>query len=59
MYKPVIDLARGIVSDLDVGTLVADIGWATNNPMREFDIFVVKAGQLPEREFGVERRLYP
>lgn len=58
MYKPVIDLARGIVSDLDVDILVADIGWATNNPMREFDIFVVKAGQLPEREFGIERRLY-
>jgi hypothetical protein len=59
LYKPVINLAREIVRELEVGALIADIGWATTNPIREFDIFLVKAGQLPEREFGIERRLYP
>jgi hypothetical protein len=59
IYKPVINLARQIVRELDVAALSADIGWATNNPIREFDIFVVKAGQLPEKEIGIERRLYP
>jgi hypothetical protein len=58
MYKPVIDLARRIVRDVDRNALIEDIGWATNNPLREFDIFVVKAGQKPEREFGVEQQLY-
>ena len=58
IYKPVINLARKIVREIDAQDLIADIGWATTNPIREFDIFVVKAGQLPEKEFGIERRLY-
>jgi len=58
LYKPVINLAREIVRGIEPQDLIADIGWATTNPIREFDIFIVKAGQLPEREFGIERRLY-
>jgi hypothetical protein len=59
IYKPVIDLAQRVVAQLDSTELIVDIGWATNNPIREFDIFLVKAGQLPEKEWGIERRLYP
>lgn len=59
IYKPVINLARTIVQGVEAGDLTADIGWVTTNPIREFDIFVVKAGQLPEKEYGIERRLYP
>jgi hypothetical protein len=58
IYKPVINLAREIVRGIERQELVADIGWATINPIREFDIFVVKSGQLPEIKFGIERRLY-
>ena len=58
IYKPIIDLAREIVSGIDPQSLIDDIGWVTSNPMREFDIFIVKSGQLPEKEFGIERRLY-
>lgn len=59
IYRPIINLARIIVQELDTNLLEADIGWVTNNPIREFDIFLVKAGQMPEEEFGIERRLYP
>jgi hypothetical protein len=59
LYKPIINLAREIVSGTNVDVLTSDIGWATSNPIREFDIFIVKAGQLPEPEYGIERRLYP
>jgi hypothetical protein len=58
MYKPVIDLAREIVSRTKQEDLKKDIGWVTCNPIREFDIFLVKYGQKPEKEFGVERTLY-
>lgn len=58
MYKPVIDLARKIVSKTKQEDLEKDIGWVTHNPIREFDIFLVKYGQKPEKEFGVERTLY-
>lgn len=58
MYKPIIDLAREIVSQTKQEDLKKDIGWVTRNPIREFDIFLVKYGQKPEKEFGVERTLY-
>lgn len=58
IYKPVIDLANEIVKGIQPQQLSSDIGWVTSNPIREFDIFIVKAGQLPEKEFGIERRLY-
>ena len=57
LYKPIINLVREIVRGINVDVLASDIGWATSNPIREFDIFIVKAGQLPEREYGTERRL--
>jgi len=59
IYKPIINLVREIVSGIEPQELIADIGWATTNTIREFDIFVVKAGQLPESVFGIERTLYP
>ncbi|WP_417689365.1 hypothetical protein [Pseudidiomarina sp.] len=59
IYKPIIELSRQIVSGLDSKELENDIGWVSTNPMREFDIFVVKAGQQPEPHFGLTRRLYP
>jgi hypothetical protein len=58
MYKPIIELAREITSITKREDLEKDIGWVTHNPIREFDIFLVKYGQKPEREFGVERTLY-
>jgi len=58
MYKPVINLAREIVSKTKQADLEKDIGWVTGNPIREFDIFLVKYGQQPEKEFGIERTLY-
>lgn len=59
IYKPVINLARKVVEGIAPEDLSADIGWRTTNPIREFDIFIVKAGQLPEKEYGIESRLYP
>jgi hypothetical protein len=58
MYKPIIDLAREIVSRTRQKDLQEDIGWVTGNPFREFDIFLVKYGQRPEEESGIERTLY-
>lgn len=58
IYKPVINLARMIVEKTSQEELKKDIGWVTHNPIREFDIFLVKYGQQPEREFGIERTLY-
>lgn len=58
MYKPAIDLAREIILKTKQEDLEKDIGWVTGNPIREFDIFLVKYGQQPEKEFGIERTLY-
>jgi len=58
MYKAAINLARQIVAITKREDLENDIGWVTGNPIREFDIFTVKYGQKPERDFGVERTLY-
>lgn len=58
MYKPAINLARQVVAITKREDLEKDIGWVTDNPIREFDIFTVKYGQKPEKEFGVERTLY-
>jgi len=35
-----------------------DIGPVTNNPIREFDVFLVKFGQKLEHEFGIVRTLF-
>jgi hypothetical protein len=58
MYKRVIDLANEIVSACTQTDLEADIGWVTNNPLREFDIFMVKYAQVPEEKYGLVRTLY-
>jgi hypothetical protein len=57
MYKPVIDLARAIVGVTSQQQLIADIGWNTKNPLREFDIFTVTYGQVPDIEWGITRTL--
>lgn len=57
MYKPAIDLARRIARATMQQDLIDDIGWATNNPLREFDVFVVKFGQIPEPQLGIIRTL--
>lgn len=58
IYRPVIDLARRIVGSVSQESLKQDIGWVTDNPLREFDIFIVKYGQQPEEEFGITRTLH-
>jgi len=58
VYKPVIDLARRITKLTKQESLRDDIGWVTDNPIREFDIFIVKYGQQPESDFGIERTLF-
>lgn len=57
MYRPIIDLARALAGTAARADLAADIGWVTNNPMREFDIFMVKFGQMPEPTWGITRNL--
>jgi hypothetical protein len=58
VYKPVIDLARAIAKAASEEELIADIGWATKNPLRELDIFLVKYGQEPENDWGIIRKLH-
>jgi hypothetical protein len=58
MYRRVIDLSLEIVRQISCEDLQADIGWVTDNPVREFDLFLVKFGQLPEPEIGIVRTLF-
>jgi hypothetical protein len=58
IYKPVINLAREIAAAANTQDLIADIGWSTNNPLRELDIFLVKYGQVPDENWGLMRTLY-
>lgn len=57
IYRPIIELARRIVGSLRQSDLEEDIGWRTSNPLREFDLFVVKYGQKRELQWGIERCL--
>lgn len=57
LYKPVISLAKQISQATTKSDLSNDIGWVTDNPLREFDIFVVKYGQQPEIDFGIAKTL--
>ena len=57
MYRRFIDLAPVVVDHVSREDLKTDIGWGTNNPIREFDLFLVKFGQKPETEFGIVRTL--
>lgn len=59
MYRPIIDFSNRLVAGLDAKELEADIGWVTSNPLREFDLFMVKAGQQPDPRFGIERIVFP
>ncbi|MCD9496871.1 hypothetical protein [Photobacterium carnosum] len=58
MYKPVIELARTLVKQINKDDLKADIGWVTDNPIREFDFFIVKFGQEPEPSRGIVKKLF-
>lgn len=57
IYKSIVEASRQIVSGINKADLIQDIGWATDNPLREFDIFMVKYGQDPETKFGLERNM--
>jgi hypothetical protein len=50
IYKPVIELARQIVVVTDPRDLTDDLGWKTDNLLREFDIFTVLYGQVPDKD---------
>jgi len=58
VYKPIIELSRQIVSVTSQDDLLRDIGWVTQNPLREFDLFMVKFGQEPEPRYGIIRKLH-
>ncbi len=57
MYRVAIDIARQVADAVSVNDLRRDIGWCTKNPLRELDLFFVKAGQRPERQFGVASQI--
>lgn len=57
VYKPVIDLSQQIVNVTSQDDLLRDIGWVTQNRLREFDLFMVKFGQEPEPQYGIIRKL--
>ena len=57
-YEPVVDLAREISHNVNPEQLEADIGWVSANPIRELDIFVVKAGQIPDPAWGLVRTVF-
>lgn len=57
VYKPVIVLTRKIIECTSQEDLQGDIGWVTNNPIREFDIFMVKFGQEPVKHWGLTKNL--
>ncbi len=55
--RPIVDLSRLIASRIKKEDLERDIGWCTDNKLREFDIFMVKYGQEPEPKLGLHRNL--
>lgn len=59
MYSRVIDLAVRIAARLDKlkSELEGDIGWVSDNSLRELDLFIVKYGQEPDSTWGVARNL--
>jgi hypothetical protein len=58
VYRPITDLARRIVEATKSEDLRSDIGWVADNPVREFDLFIVKSGQQVEDGWGITRQLY-
>ena len=55
--RPIVDLSRLLAARIRQDDLKADIGWCTDNKLREFDIFMVKYGQEPEPKLGLHRNL--
>ncbi len=55
--RPIVDLSRQIAARVSKEDLESDIGWCTDNKLREFDIFMVKYGQQPEPKLGLHRNL--
>jgi hypothetical protein len=53
MFELAIQVARLVAAEAKADDLRNDIGWCTENPLRELDLFLVKAGQEPERQFGI------
>jgi hypothetical protein len=60
VIRPIVDLAREFASRMrqERKTLEEDIGWASSNPIREFDIFMVTFGQRPDPRWGIEVQLW-
>jgi len=57
IYKTVVDTAIDIAAQVSADDLARDIGWVTNNPTRELDIFLVKFGQVPHSSWGLLRQM--
>jgi hypothetical protein len=59
VFKPIVDLARQFATRMrqQEKVLEADIGWKSSNPIREFDIFMVKYGQKPDSTWGIMKQL--
>ena len=57
IFEATINLAREVIENLSRDDLEKDIGWVTDNPMREFDIFLVKAAQVPDPSYGIPTQL--
>src|SRR5271156_1205578 len=60
VIRPIVDLAREFASRIgrERKVLEEDIGWASSNPIREFDIFMVSYGQRADPTVGMEKQLW-
>ena len=59
VIKPIVNLARAFATKMqeERETLEKDIGWVSDNLIREFDIFMVSYGQRPDSSVGIMIRL--
>jgi hypothetical protein len=59
VIKPIVDLARAFAIKMsqEKKKLEDDIGWVSNNLIREFDIFMVLYGQRPDSSWGIMKQL--
>lgn len=57
VYETVVDAAIDVAAHVSPKDLKRDIGWVTDNPTRELDIFLVKFGQLPQNSWGLFRQM--
>jgi len=60
IIRPIVDLAREFASRIrqERKALEEDIGWASSNPIREFDTFMVSYGQRADATVGIEKQLW-